>query len=206
MEGMLTSNAYPEETVKRACQRMSLAQALGPRSHQRSLPEGVLTLTYISEPILHQVRRAVRRSGLNLWIAQLSAQSSPSLPRKNPLPRMENCPACLTGGRCATKNVVYRLKCVLCLERYIGETKRPIWERIMEHRSRDAKHPWGAHFATAHRDSPTPNVPFRAKIVSRAKNHVHRNTIKAIKIAEDNPTANMDRGWQLLPTIRGCFI
>ena len=78
---------------------------------------------------------------------------------------------------------------------------------MMEHRraarSRDTKNPWGAHFATAHKDDPTPNVPFTAEIVSRAKDHVDRKITEAINIAEANPTVNTDRGWQLLPTIRG---
>lgn len=218
MEDMLTSNGYPEETIRRACRRMPPTQSLRPRPHRRSPPEGVLTLPYISEPILHQVRRAVARSGLNLRIAQTSGQTLRSILtrsalEKPPCPGRRDCPACLAGlqgGRCATKNVVYRLKCTLCSECYIGETKRPLRERLMEHRraarSRDIKNPWGAHFATAHRDSPTPNMPFTAEIVNRAKDHVDRKITEAITIAEEKPTINTDRGWQLLPTIRGRFM
>ena len=45
------------------------------------------------------------------------------------------CIACQTGiqGCCTTKNVVYKLECTLCQESYVGEAKRPVRERIMEH-------------------------------------------------------------------------
>ena len=69
-------------------------------------------------------------------------------------------------------------------------------------RSRDTQNPWGAHYATSHMDDPTPNVPFAAEIVSRAKDHVDHKLMEAIHIAEDTPTLNTDRRWQLLPTIR----
>ena len=58
--------------------------------------------------------------------------------------------------------------------------------------------PWDAHFATAHRDGPTLNVPFTAEIVHGVKDHVDHKMMEAIKI-----TVNTDRGWQPLPTIIG---
>ena len=35
--------------------------------------------------------------------------------------------------QCGTSNIVYLLECTKCFEMYIGETKRPLRERISEH-------------------------------------------------------------------------
>ena len=118
------------------------------------------------------------------------------------------CVACQAGlqGRCTVKNVVYKLECTLCSGSYVGETKRPVRERIMEHRraalARNAQNPWGAHFCMQHGNSPIPDIPFIAKIVRRTNDHVDRKLAEAIEIAETSPPINTDSGWRLLPTIR----
>ena len=77
----------------------------------------------------------------------------------------------------------------------------------MEHRRaarfRDTQSPCGGHYATSHKDDPTPNVSFAAEIVSKAKDHVERKLMEAIHIhvADDTPTLNTDRGWQLSPKL-----
>ena len=94
----------------------------------------------------------------------------------------------------------------MCSEFYIGETKRPVRERLMEH-SRAAvagniQNPWGAHYSSKHSNTPTPDVPFRATIIRRTQDHVDRKLMEAIEIAENRPRLNTDSGWQLLPTVR----
>ena len=109
-------------------------------------------------------------------------------------------------GRCTVKNVVYKLECTLCSGSYVGETKRPMRERIMEHRraalARNAQSPWGAHFCAEYGNSPILDIPFTAKIVRRTNDHVNRKLAEAIEIAETSPPINTDSGWRLLPTIR----
>ena len=64
--------------------------------------------------------------------------------------------ACQAGlkGRCTMKNVIYRLDSILCTKSYVGEMKRPVRERLLEHRraalNRDMQNPRGAHYDTEH--------------------------------------------------------
>ena len=123
-------------------------------------------------------------------------------------PNQGKCMACQAGleGRCTTKNIIYRLECSLCSEIYIGETKRPVRDRLLEHRraalNRDMKNPWGAHYSTKHNRTPVPTIPFSARIIHRARDHVDHKLGEAIEIAEAAPPLNTDGGWQLLPTMR----
>ena len=94
----------------------------------------------------------------------------------------------------------------MCAKSYVGEMKRPIRERLLDHRraalSRDIQNPLGAHFGTEHNGEAVPEIPFSAKIVRRARDHVDRKLGEAIEIAETVPPLNTDSGWQLLPMIR----
>lgn len=74
-------------------------------------------------------------------------------------------------------------------ELHIGETKRPIGERLMEHRraarNRDIENTWGAHYANTHQDKPVPTIPFQARIIT---GHVNRKlTIKLSKQQKEHP-------------------
>ena len=66
--------------------------------------------------------------------------------------------------------------------------------------SRDIQNPWGAHFGTEHNGEAVPEIPFSAKIVRRARDHVDRKLGEAIEIAETVPPLNTDSGWQLATT------
>ena len=123
------------------------------------------------------------------------------------MPQKGRCLACQAGleGQCTTKNVIYRLECAICAESYIRETKRPVQERLLEHRrpalNRNEQNTWGAHYGTIHKGSPVPTVPFTARIV-RAQDQVDHELSEDIEIAETTSQLNTESGWQLLPTIR----
>ncbi len=91
-----------------------------------------------------------------------------------------------------TKNIIYKLDCAICAESYIGETKRPVRERLLEHRRaalNDEQNPWGAHYGTTHNGSPVPTIPFTARVIRRAQDHVDRKLGEAIEIrSRDNTT------------------
>ena len=44
----------------------------------------------------------------------------------------------------------------------------------------DIQNPWGAHFHNKHSGTPTPDLPFIAKIVKRTTDHVERKLSEAI--------------------------
>ena len=210
---MLGKNDYPTHTIekskKRATERSRTQQHRKKNDHR----DGILRLPYISDEVSRKVRKIVQKSGLNVRIAQGSGPTLRSILTRSALeppqcPNKGRCIACQAGleGRCTTKNVIYRLDCAICAESYIGETKRPVRERLLEHRraalNRNEQNPWGAHYGTAHKSSPVPTIPFTARIIRRAQDHVDRKLGEAIEIAETTPLLNTDSGWQLLPTIR----
>ena len=155
----------------------------------------------------------MKRSGLNIHIAQRSGPTLRSILTQSALepPRCPNqgrCMACQAGleGRCTTKNAIYRLECTLRSKVYIGETKRSIRDRFLKHQiaalNKNMQNPWGAHYSTEHNDTSVPTIPFTARIIRRARDHIDRKLGEAIEIAETAPPLNTDSGWQLLPTIR----
>ena len=174
-------NGYPTNTITRAQIR-----AKATKRHLKKFDyDGFLTLLFILDEISQKIKRIVKKSGLNIRIAQrsgptlrsiltLSALEPPLCPSHGP------CIACQAGlqGRCTTKNVVYNLECTLCSGNYVGEMKRPVRERILEHRraapTKNVQKPWRAHFCTEHSGLPTPDIPFTVKIVKRASDHVDR--------------------------------
>ena len=68
-------------------------------------------------------------------------------------------------------NVIYTLTapCVCKTKSYVGEAKRPIRERLLEHGraslSRDMQNSWGAYYGTVYNGEVAPEIPFSAKIV-----------------------------------------
>ena len=133
----------------------------------------------------------VRRSGIKIGIVQKSGPTLHSILTRSALdppccPGRSDCLACLAGleGRCTIKNIVYRLTCTLRSGIYIGETKRSVRDRLMEHRravrNGDDRNPWGAHFLQVHADIRAPVVPFKAAIISRTHDHVDRKLTEAI--------------------------
>ena len=62
------------------------------------------------------------------------------------------------------KNITYRLQCDLCSERYVGETKCQVQDKLMEHRraarNRGHREPLGCLYVSTHKDDQVPTVPF----------------------------------------------
>jgi hypothetical protein len=131
----MLENAYPTETIerskKKAIQRNRTQQQPKEKIHR----DGVLSLPYVSVEVTCRVRKAVKMSGLNVHIAQSSGSTLRSILIRPQCPNQGKRIACQAGleGRCTTKNVIYRLDCTLCSKIYIGETKRPVRERLLEH-------------------------------------------------------------------------
>ena len=60
---------------------------------------------------------------------------------------------CCNNISCCSSNVIYCLKCTECNKLYVGQTKRPLKKRLVEHFSdinkKDPAKPLGQHFAKA---------------------------------------------------------
>ena len=142
---MLEKNDYPTDTCtieKSKKSKKGSIQRNGTLHQQKgkTYRDGVLSLPYIADEVTWRVRKAVKRSGLNIHIAQRSGPTLKSILTRSALepPRCPNqgrCMACQAGleGRCTTKNAIYKLECTLCSDIYIRETKTLIRERFLEH-------------------------------------------------------------------------
>ena len=136
---MLEKNDYPTDMIVKSKKRATQRSSGQHQWKERTAKIGVLSLPYISEEVTHRVRKAVKKSGLNIHIAQRSGPTMKSILTWSALeppecPSQRRCVVCQAGlkARYTTKNIIYRLNCTLCTKSYIGETKRPIRERFLE--------------------------------------------------------------------------
>ena len=109
-----------------------------PRSNEPSKPV-FLSLPFISERQVREVRSAIKRCGMNnnLRVCFKSRTLSSILcPRRERACTFVNCTYCFSSMRdedCFTKFCVYFVECVHCKASYVGETSRTVRSRLREH-------------------------------------------------------------------------
>ena len=106
-----------------------------------------------------------------------------------------NCLICphMERSGCAQRGCVYLITCKLCLEKYAGESYRPLHDRLMEHRraaNNPASYPdysLGQHYAEHH-----PNAPasLSYEILGKHTNTVRRKIAESSAISRLEPTIN----------------
>ena len=120
-----------------------------------------------------------------------------------------SCRTCDNGlrGRCATKNVVYLITCMICAkddgpaQTYVGETKRCVRYRFDEH-FRDGVNntpqtPFGDHMRQCHQNESEPQLSIA--ILRRCRDAADRKIAEALAIRDRQPTLNSQTDtWPLL--------
>ena len=148
---LFTSNGYPYSLIQRTRHRIMAQRERAPQHSRRTSPHNptreqhtYISLPYIDETLARRVKGAVKSTGLPLRIAWKSGKTLANLLTRSAL-EPPPCPAgnrtchtCEAGlvGKCHTKNVVYKITCNLCSDistTYVGETRRSVRERYMEH-------------------------------------------------------------------------
>ena len=223
---LLKKNGYPKRLLGRVRRETLMAGnarrgrrdggQVGRRTRQNrangdDLTKGnFLTLPYVNETVLCKVKKAVKKSKLNVrlgWYAPNTLKKSlvTSQLTSAPCPAgVRSCQTCvaISGGRCTDKNVVYEVRCEVCGNIYIGESKRPVRLRFNEHvRSMlcfTENTPLGDHFRNKH-----PNMRDRAllsiKILKRTLDHPDRKITESLYIREKRPSINENiMSWPLL--------
>ena len=118
---------YPTDVIERSKKGAIQRNRTQHQEKGKTSRDGVLCLPYISDEVTRRVRKIVKKSGLNIHIAQRSGPTLRSMLTRSALeppqcPNQGKCMACQAGleGRYTTKNVIYRLECSLCSEIYIS--------------------------------------------------------------------------------------
>ena len=148
IEDLFIKNGYPPRLVQRL-KNETLRRRQNSTVIKRGPSPIYLALPFIDDVLCRKVEGIIKSSRLNVRIAW---KGGPNLRQKlvrsaylpPPCPgggRLCNCCEAGLRGRCQTKNVVYRMDCMLCQKDesfYIGETRRSVRLRYNEH-LRDAK-------------------------------------------------------------------
>ena len=160
-----------------------------------------LSLPYISEVFSMNVKRYIVSHALPLRVIftpgpklrDIFCSSRPYDKRKCFISRCNICPRFIDNSDCQMLGCVYKIVCNICKEVYIGETSRPVHERLMEH-SRYAANPniypeeaLSKHYGTLHPDA-KPDLLF--SILDRDLSTVKRKIKEAFYISNEKPSIN----------------
>lgn len=181
-----THNSYQPSTCRRYARK-------GDNTITMSIP-------YLSDDFTRQVRLSLFHAAVQCTVIEKKGRSLKDLLVKNRLFDVRctrrNCRVCpqLGEGRCNLKGAIYRLTCS-CGSEYVGESGRPLAERINEH-CRAAEKPmvpsyrtptWSKHAVVAHNGEP---LTLLLRILEVERNTWTRRILEGIYIKAINPTLN----------------
>jgi hypothetical protein len=189
-------NGYDNSYVDRVKQRKKTTQ-----KQKESLP--TLTIPYVSSGFTNDIKRAVKRSNLNVRIIQRPQSSLKNLlvesrPHDKSCKDVSKCPICHNSSipvQCSQKDVVYLINCDLCGRGYVGETSRPLVVRYKEH-YRSAANPtapsyknmaFSRHYIECH---PGQEPKLTVKILKKTSGSLDRKITEALFIQKLKPDLN----------------
>ena len=164
----------------------------------------VLQLDFISDSISNKIRNYIKKNKLPIKVTftpgvklkDLICQNRPLDKRKCINNSCNACPLISKQNEdCQAKNIVYKVKCNICGEFYIGECYRCAHERLGEH-LRYATYPktpsnsdraFAIHYNTCHENVP-PDLNF--EILKVENNTVRRKIFEALMIIKHKPQIN----------------
>ncbi|EYB82562.1 hypothetical protein Y032_0357g3392 [Ancylostoma ceylanicum] len=165
-----------------------------------STPDGIaLVLPYLNEYTSKQVNIVVKRCGLPVRLifrppATLREILTSSRMYENGCDA-EECHYCSDHKICHLRGTVYMITCSKCGQRYIGETGRPLKERLNEHRRALAcpqSYPtncFSKHRTTMHTREPPPLI--HVAVLHRHLEHpLERKIMEAREIKRHHPEIN----------------
>ena len=226
IEGMLKMNNYPEHVVQEAFQRAKYP-GIGKKHKERTGQEIPLHLPFCSDKVHQELSRACRQSQLPIRIIYHQQGNikdrlvkSAFLPttckvhqqfveQENRTKRMrgkprDDCISCRSGLQpqdCDKREVVYAMKCDICQEEYVGETKRVIRARVGEHhfaaRNRQTNTAWGEHMKRHPEVTVGKKPVFDVRILASTRSSTTRKLREAVEIRDRKPGINRCKGWVL---------
>ena len=206
-------NGYPSRVVKRSIFKVKhMEKQYNPNKNPAKQDNlTYISLPYIDDDLSRKINGKIRSSGLPIKIAWQKGQSvsnilirsalnPPTCPSGN-----KTCFTCESGlkGFCTQRNVVYEIKCMLCQDTYIGETKRQVRLRFNEH-LRDAKNrtrdtPFGEHMRACHSNIDITTASLKINILRRCKDVASLKITESQCIRNHNPKLNTQTSsWKLI--------
>ena len=163
-----------------------------------------MKIPYINQQHYHEIKAIIKSSEFNITpIFTSGIKLKDFLTRSSFSPKIcsnDKCP--LANNLCFKKNVIYQIKCNLCDNIYIGETKRFLHDRIKEHlrsiKNEDNKSAFAEHFIKNHPKDIFKKEYISVKLLDTAKDDADRFIKESISIANLSPEINREKGWKLL--------
>ena len=199
----LSSNEFKDEGCRKVLDlahkngysNSKINQKLHYTRYFRNVP--VVKIPFVNDGFSRRVQYIFRKYGLRVNVVVSTPPTLKDLLTRSRLYgakcEKEDCKICeKIMGKCLLKGVIYKLNCKECGESYIGETGRPLRERIMEHAA-DIRHrrtrngPWAHHCREFHEGK---EVDFTVEILQIERSIQLRKIKEAILIKKLNPKIN----------------
>lgn len=182
------NNDYSVSDIRRAT-KMCNRKSNNKRYKQAIKDSCILKVPYISEKFNCQLRRLVKKSGLDIFISTRPAKPLSRILYKIHRFRKCNKTSCpiKDPSICCVTNVVYKASCTLCPSFYIGSTSPPFHERVTQHLQPSRRTPVYLHAKVHHRD---PRDIFIFSIISRHDSKLRCRIAEAMTINNLRPDLN----------------
>ena len=171
------------------------------QKQKESIP--TLTIPYVSSGFTNDIKRAVKRSNLNVRIIQRPQSSLKNIlvesrPHDKSCKDVSKFPICHNSSipvQCSQKDVVYLINCDPCGRGYVGETSRPLVVRYKEH-YRSAANPtapsyknmaFSRYYIECH---PGQEPKLTVKILKKTSGSLDRKITEALFIQKLKPDLN----------------
>jgi hypothetical protein len=200
MTNRLLQNGYTHSLIQKilACYLKNSSNKIQPKNSQTHQIN--LKLPFINESHLKKMKILINRSGFNFRIISTPGQNLINvLQNKNRSSIKDGCD-CITCHfvkpkyTCNTKNVVYKIVCLICNDIYIGKTSRNIGIRFNEHcrsiNKKDHRNPLVEHYLNNHIDSQFTCSSISLKILAKQLNPLQTSICEAQYISKLLPQIN----------------
>jgi hypothetical protein len=196
----LLQNAYPQGFLDRTISQMNAT----PRDQPDFLT--YVKIPFLSEAQRQSVLRLCRRTGLTEHLRLIFTTERSNAWQFRPRHEIQSCPsncmACATSERpssCFRKNSVYRVTCVLCGARYVGQTDRTMRSRIIEHIQTSSSHVH-QHMVDTHGE--VNRMQFKWRVIGSHPHTRTRLAIEALFIRREGNLMNGCEGTVILPYLK----
>ena len=214
---LFTANGYPHSLIQHTRHRVMTQSTRTPKRSTPAIQHTYISLPYIDETLSRRIQGAVKSTGLPLRVAWKSGKTLASVLTRSAL-EPPPCPAgnrtchtCEAGlaGKCHTKIAVYKITCKHCPDNtttYVGETRRSVRERFMEHlrdfKNRTSKTPFGDHRKTSHENKAVTSTSLYIEILQVCKDVAELKIAESIHIRNHRPNLNTQTSsWRLIPPV-----